>query len=61
VLQNSVNAPNIEVNSARVTEAIRDTALGTFFGLLLSALASALGGWLGDRTRNPIGHMADDG
>ncbi len=59
VLQNRVNAPNIEVNSARVAEVIRDTALGTFFGLLLSALASALGGWLGDRTRNPIGHMAD--
>jgi hypothetical protein len=61
VLQNSVNAPNIEVNSARVTEAIRDTALGTFFGLLLSALASAWGGWLGGKTRNPIGHMANDG
>ena len=60
MLQNGVNAPNVEVNPAQVAEAIRDAAVGTFLGLLLSALASALGGWLGGRTRNPIGHMADD-
>lgn len=61
VLQNGVVAPDVDVNPAQVAETIRDAAIGTFFGLLLSALASALGGWLGGRTRNPIGHMADDG
>jgi hypothetical protein len=61
VLQNGVIAPDVDVNPDQVTEAIRDTALGTFFGLLLSALAAALGGWLGGKTRNPIGHMANDG
>ena len=30
--------------------AVRVTALGAFFGLLLSALATALGGWVGGRT-----------
>jgi hypothetical protein len=29
---------------------VRGPALGAFFGLLLSALAAALGGWLGGRT-----------
>lgn len=61
VLQNGVVAPDVDVNPAQVAETIRDAAIGTFFGLLLSAVAAALGGWLGGRTRNPIGHMANDG
>ena len=29
----------------------------TFLGLLLSAVAPALGGWLGGKRPDPIGHM----
>ncbi len=32
----------------------------TFLGLLLSAVAPALGGWLGGKRPDSIGHMLDD-
>ena len=51
------NAPNVSPQEA--AQAIRTGAIGAFFGLLLSALASMLGGFLGGRTRTPIGHTSD--
>jgi len=57
-LQGGVNAPNVD--PAQVAQAVRDAALAGFFGLLLSALAAMLGGWLGGRTNHPIGHTASD-
>jgi len=39
---------------------VRTGAVATFFGLLLSALASMLGGLLGGRSHDPIGHTADE-
>ncbi len=37
-------------------EAVRKGAIGTFLGLLLPLLASALGGWLGKYTREDLVH-----
>ena len=51
------NAPNVSPQEA--AQAIRTGSIGAFFGLLLSALASMLGGFLGARTRTPIGHTSD--
>ncbi len=58
--QGGLNVPNPNVDPQQVLSAVRTGALAGFFGLLISALASVLGGWLGGRTDNPIGHMADD-
>ena len=55
-LQSSANVP--DVDHAQIAQAIRSGALGAFFGLLLSALASMLGGFLGGRSSDPIGRMA---
>jgi hypothetical protein len=52
--------PSANVDPEQVVQAIRDAALGTFLGLLLSAVASALGGWLGGKRPDPIGYMVDD-
>ncbi len=41
--------PDVDVNPAEVTSAIRNSALGAFLTLLLPALAAAAGGWLGAR------------
>jgi hypothetical protein len=59
VLQNlqSVNVAD-NINPARIAQAVRSGAIGAFFGLLLSALASMLGGFLGGRSSDPLGRMA---
>ena len=48
------------VDPQQAVDAVRNGALGAFFGLLVSAIASALGGYLGGRSREPIGRMAND-
>ena len=62
VLQNvqtgGANAPN--VNASQVAQDVRTGAIGAFFGLALAAIASMLGGFLGGRTNDPIGHTARD-
>jgi hypothetical protein len=50
---NDPNVPNPDL--AQIAQAVRNGALGAFFGLALSALASALGGFLGGRSADPIG------
>jgi hypothetical protein len=57
-LQSSANVP--EVDHAQIAQAVRSGAIGAFFGLLLSALASMLGGFVGGRSSDPIGRMASD-
>jgi hypothetical protein len=57
-LQGGANVPNID--PAQVAQAVRTAAIGAFFGLLLSALAAMLGGYLGGRSSDPIGRMARD-
>ncbi len=55
-----INAPNPNlpnVDPQQVLGFLRTAALWTFLGMLLSAVASALGGWLGGRTDRPIGHV----
>jgi hypothetical protein len=47
-----------DINPARIAQAVRSGAIGAFFGLLLSALASMLGGFLGGRSNDPLGRMA---
>jgi hypothetical protein len=47
------------VEPAQVAQIVRTGAVATFFGLLLSAFASMLGGLLGGRSHDPIGHTAD--
>ncbi len=48
------------VDPAQVAQAVRTGAIAAFFGLLVSALASMLGGLLGGRSSDPIGRMARD-
>lgn len=50
-------APNVSAQEAE--SALRTGAIGAFFGLLLSALASMIGGLLGGRSRDPIGRPTD--
>ena len=50
-------APNVD--PAQVAQAVRTGAIGAFFGLLVSALASMLGGLLGGRSSDPIGRPTD--
>jgi hypothetical protein len=58
VLQNLQGANVPDINAARIAQAVRSGAIGAFFGLLLSALASMLGGFLGGRSSDPLGRMA---
>lgn len=58
IQQGGVNAPNVD--PAQVASAIRAGALGAFFGLLLAAVASTIGGLIGCGPKEPIGHMAQD-
>src|SRR5215213_8263851 len=51
------NAPNVDPQ--QVAQAVRTGAIVAFFGLLLSALTSALGGYLGGRSTNSIGRPTD--
>lgn len=53
------NVPN-NVDPAQIASTIRTGAIAAFFGLLVSAIAAALGGFLGGRSNEPIGHMARD-
>lgn len=59
LLQGGLNVPGANIDPQQILSAVRSAALGAFFSLLLAALASALGGWLGGRTDKPIGHIAD--
>lgn len=52
------NVPNVD--PAQIASAVKTGALSAFFGLLVSAIASSLGGFLGGRSKEPIGHMARD-
>ena len=58
IQQGGVNAPNVD--PSQVASAVRTGALGAFFGLLLSAVAAAIGGLIGGSPSEPIGHMARD-
>lgn len=58
VQQGGANVP--DVNPSQVASAVRSGALGAFFGLLLSAVAAAIGGLIGGSPKEPIGHMARD-
>ena len=53
------NVPNPDISPAQIAQVVRTGAIGAFFGLLLSALASALGGFLGGRSSDPVGNMTD--
>ncbi|QIN78373.1 hypothetical protein GBA65_07370 [Rubrobacter marinus] len=58
-----VNVPNPNlpnVSPDQLANAVRNGAIGAFFGLLVSAIAAAVGGYLGGRSKEPIGHMAQD-
>ncbi len=55
----AVNLPE-NIDPQQYLNAVRTGALAAFFGLLVSAVASSLGGFLGGRSREPIGHMARD-
>ncbi len=63
VMQGGLNVPGVDapnnVNPQQVLGAVRTGAIATFFGLLVSALASMLGGYLGGRSSDPIGRMTD--
>jgi hypothetical protein len=50
-------APNVSPQEAE--QAVRTGAIGAFFGLLFSALASMIGGLLGARSSDPIGRPTD--
>jgi len=50
-------APNLD--PSQVAQAVRTGAIAAFFGLLVSALASMLGGLLGGRSSDPIGRPTD--
>ena len=51
------SAPSLD--PAQVAQAVRTGAIAAFFGLLVSALASMLGGLLGGRGSDPIGRPTD--
>lgn len=58
-----VNVPNPNlpnVDPAQLASSLRTGAIAAFFGLLISAIAAAVGGFLGGRSSEPIGHMAQD-
>lgn len=55
-----VNPANPNLDPAQIASAVRTGAISAFFGLLVSAIAAALGGFLGGRSNEPIGHMAQD-
>ena len=56
----NVPNPNVNVNPQQLLNTIQNGAIAAFFGLLVAALAAALGGFLGARTDHPAGHMADE-
>ena len=58
IQQGGVNVPNVD--PAQVASAVRTGAIGAFFGLLLSAVASTVGGLIGGGPNEPVGHMARD-
>ena len=60
LLQGGLNVPGVNVDPQQLLGTLRTTALVAFFSLLLSAAASALGGWLGGRTGKPIGRAAEN-
>ena len=58
IQQGGVNAP--DVDPSQVASAVRTSAIGAFFGLLLSAVAATIGGLIGGSPKEPIGHIARD-
>ena len=56
----SLNLPGVNADPQQLVNALRTGALVGFFSLLISAVAAALGGWLGGRTDDSIGHMVKD-
>ncbi len=58
IQQGGVNAPNID--PSQIASAVRTGAIAAFFGLLLAAVAAAIGGLIGGGPKEPIGHMARD-
>ena len=52
------NLPNPNIDPQQLLSTVRSAALVGFFSLVVSAIASALGGWLGGRTDHPIGRTA---
>ena len=59
VQQGGLNVPGFNVDPQQILGTLRTTALAAFFSLLLSAIAASIGGWLGGRTNEPVGHVAD--
>lgn len=55
VPEGGLNLPQ-GVSPSQYVDAIRGVAFGAFVSLLVAALVSALGGFLGGRTNKPIGH-----
>lgn len=54
----NINVPNVgNVNTTQIANTTQAAALGGFISLLLAAIASALGGWLGSRG-SPIGRLS---
>jgi hypothetical protein len=56
----SLNIPGVNVDPQQLVNALRTGARVGFFSLLISAVAAVLGGWLGGRTDDSIGHMVKD-
>lgn len=60
VPEGGLNLPQ-GVSPSEYVNAIRGVAFGAFVSLLVAALVSALGGFLGGRTDKPIGRVPDSG
>lgn len=60
LLQGALGVPGANIDPQQILDTLRTAALGGFFSLLVSALASTIGGWLGGRTNHPIGHMVHE-
>lgn len=51
----ALGEPSNVIDPLRIADAIKSSALGAFFSLLVWALASAVGDWLGSRTGTRAG------
>lgn len=60
VPEGGLNLPQ-GVSPSEYVAAVRGVAFGAFISLLVAALVSALGGFLGGRTDKPIGHVPESG
>ncbi len=55
-LGRGVTAPGMPVDTGVLAASAQTAAVGVFFGLILSAVAAALGGWMASLS-DPIGHL----